>query len=325
MVSNLPLQRLLLLTLTGLLASCGTSPLQSVPVPNALGVMELTFTGLGTSHVSATVEPLGVLRPQDTTALASGIQLRSVATSAFDVGPRGAGGQRYLSATFEVRNASADGTAYSTVRQNLTFFAANRVSNLSGTAVTKLVRFDNTDADPAIALNMLPTHGMQFSPTLNNVIVDPQAADFQAFRETEVDASTFTPASTVALFPYGFVVRNASGTGRDLPGNPTPEQFNGRVTFAYRLPLQSAADADPYQVRILVQAADTSLVRVTESLEEQSTAAAQTPAQRAAALGGAEVATFKGSTYSGANAVPLCQVRTAGTSAAPTAFLGGPC
>ncbi|GGL19423.1 hypothetical protein [Deinococcus radiotolerans] len=288
--------------------------------------MEITFTGLGTAHVTATAQPARALGPQSTTALEDGIELRSLATAAFDVGSRSSGGQRYLSATFEVRNASASGdTPYASARQNLTFFAASSASNLSGTAVTRLVRFDNTAADASIALSMRPTHGMQYSPLLNAAVVDAQAADFQAFRESEVDAVSLTNSSPAALFPYGFVVRSASGTGRSLPASPALDQFDGRVTFAYRLPLQSVAADDPYQVRILVQAADTTLLRVTESLEEQVTPAAQTPAQRAAALGTAEVATLKGSTYTGTNAVPLCQVRTAGPASAPTASLGGPC
>ena len=322
---NPAVRPLIVLTLTSILASCST---RSTPAssPTVLGVMEITFTGLGTPHVSATAQPLHALGAQDTTALDADVQLRSLATSAFDVGARTSGGQRYLSATFEVRNATFTGnTPYPTARQNLTFFAASRAGNLSHTAITRLVRFDNTEADPNIALNMLPTHGMEYSPTLGKAVVDPQAADFQGFRENEADASTFTTPSTVELFPYGFVARNASGIGRSLPANPAPEQFDGRVTFAYRLPLQSTAAADPYQVRILVQAVDTSVARVTESVEEQTSPATQTPAQRATTLGGAEVATLKGSTYTGPNAIPLCQVRTAGTRTSPTAVLGGPC
>lgn len=290
--------------------------------------------------MNASVRPVpsGVVG-QSLTTLPGGLQLQLLSSGAFDVGDRGAGGQRYLSATFKVRNANVQGdAAYADARKNLTFFAASTAATLQGTAVSQLVRFDNTNADPTIALSMFPTHGMQYSPVQNRALVVANAADFQVFTEAEADPANFTPATTAGalhvtgLFPYGFVVRSASGSGRALPGNPGPGQFDGRVTFAYRLPLQATAAADPYQVRIIVQAAEDTQPRVTESLEEQATPGEQTVTQRGAALQGTlsggqtvQVAYLAGSTYSGANGVRVCQVRTAGTAQAPTVRLGGPC
>ncbi|WP_107137352.1 hypothetical protein [Deinococcus arcticus] len=302
--------------------------------------MELTISGLGTGPVSASLRPLGAaLSPQAITTLPGGIQVRALASSAFDVGARGAGGQRYLSATFEVRNASQTAqAAYPDARQQLTFFAAGAPGNLQGTAITRLVRFDTSPADPTIALNLLPTHGMDYSPLQGRALVRPHAADLQFFTEAEADPATWAQGSAVTdagvstIFPYGFVVRHVSGVGRTLPANPGASQFDGRVTFAYRLPLQSAAADDPYQVRILLQAAEDTTPRVSESLEEQTTPGAQTVSQRAAALQGTlpagtavQVATLSGSTYAGASPVAVCRVRTAGTAAAPTTFLGSSC
>lgn len=329
-----------LLLMATILTGCQTVPLAPPPLIKPLGLIELTIRGLGTGEVSASLQPVGSsLTFQALTPLPNGLQARALTSSAFDVGTRGAGGQRYLSATFEIRNASNTAqTAYPEARQNLTFFAASSAGTLQGTAVTQLVRFDASPANPNIALTLLPTHGMEYRPLQRQALVSSQAADFQVFTEIQADPASWMPAGTPAamgltsIFPYGFVVRQASGTGRALPANPGANQWDGRVTFAYRMPLQSTAAADPYQIRILMQAVEDTTPRVTESLEEQTTPGSQTVTQRAGALQATlpvgttvQVATLSGTTYAGANKVAICRVRTAGTAAAPTTYLGSTC
>ncbi|HEX6939587.1 MAG TPA: hypothetical protein VF158_09250 [Longimicrobiales bacterium] len=71
--------------------------------------------------------------------------------------------------------------------------------------------------------------------------------------------------------PHGFVARNpADATSRRLPANPARDQLHGLVTFAFKVPLQVTAAADPFTVGILFLAADDDEVRITRSLEEQS-------------------------------------------------------
>ncbi len=330
-------KRSLLLTAAALVG-CQTAPTTPGPTIRAKGLMELTINGLGTGEISASLRPVG-LSSQAITALPDGLQARSLASSAFDVGARGAGGQRYLSATFEIRNASDTAqTVYPDARQNLTFFAASSAGTLQGTAVTRLVRFDTSPADPTIALSLLPTHGMEYSPLQSKAVVTANAADFQVFTEAQADPATWTQGAAVtatgitSIFPYGFVVRRATGPGRALPGNPAVNVFDGRVTFAYRLPLQSTAAADPYQIRILMQAVEDTTPRVSESLEEQTTPGSQTVTQRANALQATlpagttvQVATLSGTTFAGTNKVAVCRVRTAGTAATPTTYLGSAC
>ncbi|GGK85769.1 hypothetical protein [Deinococcus radiotolerans] len=337
-MSRFKIPTLLLLTAAVATACQTTTTPPATPTP--LGLMELTISGLGSQDVHAELRPVRAgLNAQAVTALPGGVQVRALSTSAFDVGTRGAGGQRYLSATFEVRNASYEtAAAYPDARQNLTFFAVSAASTLQGTAITRLTRFDGTAADPGVAPNILPTHGMEYSPLKTAAVVTAQAADFQAFTEAEADPQNWTQGAQVtasgvtSVFPYGFVVRRASGVGRALPGNPAAGQFDGRVTFAYRLPLQATAAADPFEVRILLQATEDSVARVTESLEEQVTPGTRTVTQRAADLQATlpagttvQVATFAGSTYAGPNTVAVCRVRTAGTAAAPTTYLGSSC
>src|SRR6185295_18575913 len=79
------------------------------------------------------------------------IQLAPLSTGSFTQGTRGTDGVRYFWATFRVRNAEADSTAYDTPRQNLTFFAAVTPSTLGGSSIASLEHFDGSAADPAIA------------------------------------------------------------------------------------------------------------------------------------------------------------------------------
>jgi hypothetical protein len=325
------------LTLLLVLSACG----QSTPNPstspsssgkNHLGLIEVTFSGLGTKNFIASAKNISNKNTQSRiiTDIADGIQLVSVSKGSFDVGTRGVDGVRYLSATFKVRNAEASctptpcsPTAYGVSRQNLSFIAVSAgaplAPTINQTAVSNLTLFNGAGANPSLAQSILPTHGMDFDRLTLQPKIGLGGEDFQAFKESEVSslAAVLSPFGVTSVFPYGFVARcvsNCTANTRNLPANPAANQFDGSVTFAAKVPLQTTSAADPFSFSLLFEIVDDSTTRVTQSLEEQSTPSLATA--RAAALTGAQV--FK---LPGVVAPSTCSVRTAGTVATPAAFL----
>lgn len=320
------------------------------PSRDALGLVEITITGLGTDHASARavsaadvadLERMRALRTggvpaNDASSIATmelelpadidlggdgTIQLAPVTTGSFTYGERGAGGMRYLYATFRVRNAQSDGTAYDTPRQNLTFLGAADAGTLEETAISSLLRFDGSTATVP-ATGIIPT-GSVILPGGNDTI-QPAAADvLQVLTEAEVAAVIAdAPAGVTTVFPYGFVVRNPSTPGsRTLVANPAPDQFDGLVTFAFRVPLAATAAEDPYSITAVFLAVDDTETRVTESLEEQGTNSVQSAAD---ALASSAVTLLGNSNtvIAGHGIRRICRVRTAGTDpSAPTATM----
>jgi hypothetical protein len=300
------------------------TPPDSQPVDSmhTLGLVEVTISGIGTQSMltsAQSVAPAALRQAQPGLSLSvspvSGgdgtIQLEPVATGSFTDGERGAGGVRYLYATFRVRNAQSDGTAYATARTNLTFLGVASASTLSTTAIKSMKRFDGSDAEASIAADFIPTGGVSRNAATGTM--EPNGADvLQVITEAEAGAVS-APASVTTVFPYGFVVRNPSASdGRTLPANPAAGQLDGVVTFAYKVPLQPTATEDPFTVTALFLAVDDGETRITESVEEQGTGSVQAGAD---ALGGAAGVTLLGSsttTVSGHGMQRICRVRTAG-------------
>src|SRR5690606_34140460 len=231
-----------------LLSSCTEQPtgtgLGPGTRPGVPGLVEVTISGIGTESMNAVATQLplgGDAGPRlDLSPVPGGvgdgtIQLEPVSTGSFTVGARGEGGQRYMYATFRVRNASSDGTPYVTPRENLTFLAVSTAGTVAGTAIADLRRFDGSPAASSLALEMLPTGAVEQD---RSGAVSPRFPDvLQVFTEAEVTAFTAPPAVTSVL-PYGFVASNpSSATDRTLPGEPAPSEFDGVVTFAFRVPL----------------------------------------------------------------------------------------
>ena len=321
--------KLSVLTLLLVLSACGQSNPTTVP-KNHLGMVEITFNGIGTKNLTSSaraISGLGSEQMRTITDVANGIQLRSVSRGSFDVGTRGAAdGMRYLSATYKVRNAEASctptpsctPTAYPTIRHNLSFIAVSTSTTLNNTAVANMKLFNGSLANPVLAQNILPTHGMDF----DRLTLQPKVAlggeDFQAFNESEVSSlATTLGAAVTSVFPFGYVTRcvsNCTPGTRDLAANPAPTAFDGSVTFAAKLPLQPFATDDPFSFSLLFEIVEDSTTRVTQSLEEQTTPSAV--AARAAALTGGQVFTLPG-----VSSPSTCSVRTAGTVASPLAYL----
>src|SRR5581483_7131010 len=311
-----------------LLAACHDASLTpaahrpSNPRRAPLGVVEITFSNLGAQgSAAARVRPLD-FSPPDGGNGSGGIQLSPVSTGTFTVGKRGAGGERYFYATYQVRNANTSGTAYTTPRTNLTFIAAATSGTIGGTAISQLARFDGSAADPGIAAQITPTGmvfqngGAGFASAKPDVI--------QLMAENEI-GSLPLPGGVTTIFPYGFVTSNpTTPNSRTLAANPAVGQFDGVITFAFKYPLQATAADDPYTVSAVFLALDDGQTRVTQSLEEQDATATAAFESRATALGATSVTLLAGGSYTG-SATPrtLCAVRVAGTPAAPSAYAFG--
>jgi len=334
-----------------LLIGCRGEPVapgQRQPAVAPAGLMAITITGIGTPQQQASVRSLSsaasavptgqgasgalshgmriTLSPRlqtlpDTTATTHDgtVQISPVSTASFTWGTRAGGGYRYVSATYKVRNAASGGAAYDDARTNLTFLAVNTTSTLSGTAISTLNRFDGTAAAAGVELTVLPTGWADLSGT--GTLTTRSADILQAYTEAEVGALTL-PSGVNSILPYGFVVSNPStSNSRTLTADPGASQFDGLVTFAFKVPLQGSAAADPFTITAIFLPVDDNQVVVTQSFEEADATSVSNATTRATNLGGtlrSLVNTWLGTTA----ASFMCLVRTAGTAGTPTAFLG---
>ncbi len=318
--------------------------------PRTLGLVEITISGLGSGQVTSSARSApsvtefeqlrarrqegaagisisqAVTLPDNDAGGANGtIQLELVSTGSFTDGDRGNGGHRYLYATYRVRNAQSDGTAYDTRRQNLAFYAVSTEGTLGETAISALKRFDGSAADPALASSFIPTGAAM--QDVRGDVVSRFPDVLQVITEDEADAIEALAGEGVTdVFPWGFVVQNAyTRTSRSLPADPAEDEFDGVVTFAFKVPLQASASDDPFTVSMMFLAVDDDEVRITQSVEEQ------TPAGRAAfdasaAMLGADIVTLlppSGDAMldGGATVRLACDVRVAGPAGAPAATL----
>ena len=313
-----------------------TSPLTPPEEPGtrlAPALVEVTISGIGSSQMMASASAPTLPTPSHAAGVSyslsgpvsgggSGdgtIELEPLTTGSFTQGVRGSGGYRYIWATFRVRNAQKDGTAYDTPRQNLTFFAATTGSTLGGSAIASMKLFDGTAADPAIATGILPTGDVS---QVNGQTIPNQADVLQVITESE--AAAVAAPTGVGVLPYGFVTRNATDGGRTIPAGPAAGQYDGVVTFAFKLPLQATPADDPFTVTALFLAEDDSETRLTQSIEEQTPAGEAAFLARATAIGATMKTVLPGvGSYHGApsDTRMVCSVRTAGASSSPAAYL----
>lgn len=318
-----------------------------------LGLVEVTITGLGTGAERSSViaarseselremrarrnaggagdfEPQSVALPRNADATGDGtIQLELISTGSFTDGRRSEEGYRYLWATYAVRNAQGDGTPYDTPRRNLTFYAVDTEGTIGETAVLAMERFDGNGADPAIATRLVPTGAVHRDQATGEVVVttsdvvqlltEDEANAIQALAEPEL--------GIVDVFPYGFVVRRLGNTAtRELPANPDADAFDGIVTFAFKVPLQSSPADDPFTISLVFLVVDDDEVKLTQTIEEQTPAGRESFDARAAALG-ADILTLLApagdeAPQGGASVRLLCDVRVAGPQGNPEATL----
>lgn len=338
----------LALLCSALLIGCSTPPstpstppvsaTPSQPV-TALGLMEVHMSGVGTARMQSSAH--AALSPQGLTSV-GGLQLRPDSNGYAD-----RDGYRYVWATFKVRNATPNGTPNATSLSNLTFMAASvdtgPLATASGTPFRNLKRFDgSTYTEPklsALARSFQPTQKLDTSGSLTPIA---QGSDLQLFSEAAVAEGQWFNTSSAPLtyaelgvgtvLPYGFVVRNPAELGtsneRTLPSvaadnRPVADQFDGLVTFAVKLPLQADPADNPFTFSMVFEVGQDSVIRVTQTQEEQNAAGNTLATQRVQTLGATEVTVLPGSSL----ATPaagldrfnvLCSVRLSGPASAPT-------
>ncbi|HEX8395441.1 MAG TPA: hypothetical protein VF665_24030, partial [Longimicrobium sp.] len=297
------------------------------PAPLPVGVYQIAVTGLGTADLNSSVAPVQPATGGPSASLGvagTGIVFEQVSSSSFTEGARGAGGQRYVTFTYRVRNGTG------TPLTNLTMMLVSRTGTVAGTALSLLRRFDGSAADPAIATRVVPTGAVTMDSDLTTMLATYPDV-LQVLTEAEV-ASIAPPADVTNILPVGYVVRNKNATTtRLLPAAADPNQYDGVLTLSFRLPLQAAAAQDVFSFFFQVLAVTDTETRLTESMEEAAdTAAVRRLRDRALALGATTVTVLNGSPavspavadYPGQRQV--CGARTAGTAAAPVTSIVTP-
>ncbi|ULH14124.1 hypothetical protein MF271_02255 (plasmid) [Deinococcus sp. KNUC1210] len=338
------------------LVGCGVPAAPTIPSGlQPLGLVEVTVSGLDSPQPHSTARLLPRLGAQSLSEQPGGLQLQPLTTSVFNLGARNAGtGQRYVTATFRVRNADSDGTPSPTSRQNLTLLAVAVPGTQDDTALSSLQTFDGHTLPAGQARRILPTHALQFQPTTASAVLSSGGEDLQVYSEAEVLPGNFThtsgPVTSYAdlgvrtVFPFGYVVRApaaaAGSARRTLPASPASDQYDGRVAISVTLPLQpddptqtpaAGAARDPFSFHMVFLVVADPTTSVTQSLDEQASNAAVL--NRASDTAATQINVLPGSTAAlgtvqGVTTRRICQVRTAGlvgdTSPAPT-FLVNAC
>lgn len=306
--------------------SGGGEPPVTVPVP--VGVYRIAVTGIGDGPMNSSVAQVQPETPDGinpaVAVAGTGIVFEQVSSSSFTDGPRTAGGQRYVSFTYRVKNGTG------APLNNVTMLLVSRSGSVAGTALSSLKRFDGAAADPAIAPKVVPTGAVALGSDLETMTsLYPDV--LQVLSESEVAAIT-PPAGVSNILPVGYVVRSRlSQTDRTLPVPADANQFDGVLTLSFRLPLQPSSSQDVFSFFFEVLAVTDGETRMTESMEEAvDTAAVRRLRERATSLGATVVTTLPGSPAVDP-AVPdypgqrqLCSVRTAGTAATPVTFINAP-
>ncbi|MBB4635664.1 hypothetical protein [Longimicrobium terrae] len=306
--------------------SGGGTPPVTAPVP--VGVYRIAVTGIGDGPMNSSVAAVPPETPDGinpAVAIAgTGIVFEQVSSASFTDGPRTAGGHRYVSFTYRVKNGTGAPLT------NLTMLLVSKSGSVPGTALSSLKRFDGAAADPAIAPKVVPTGAVALGSDLESMTaLYPDV--LQVLSEPEVAAIT-PPAGVTNILPVGYVVRSRlSTTDRLLPVPADANQFDGVLTLSFRLPLQPSSVQDVFSFFFEVLAVTDSETRMTESMEEaMDTAAVRRIRERATQLGATTVTTLPGSPAVDP-AVPdypgqrqLCTVRTAGTAATPVTFINAP-
>lgn len=298
----------------------GEEPETPPTAPKPVGVYQIEVTGLSTGEMSSNFIPIDPSGPAGISAslnnAGNGIVFEQVGATALTEGARGAGGHRYVTFTYRVRNSTG------APLDNLTIMLVERAGTVPGTALSSLRRFDGAAADPAVAPLVVPTGAVSIGSdltTLNALYPDV----IQVFTEAEIAGIT-PPAGVTNIFPVGFVVRNrTTNANRALPHTADANQFDGVLSLSFRLPLQASSAQDVHSFFFQILAVTDTETRLTESIEEsQDTAAVRRLRERATALGASTVTVLNGSGRMAASDPDypgqrqICSPRTAGTAAA---------
>lgn len=294
------------------------------PAQRVLGVFEVTITGMAGPQMNVSVQAVPAGPSQAVSAApTTGIIIETLSAARMTHGVRGQGGERYITATTLVRNATG------APLQNLTLIPVAGTTTIPGTAFRTVTLYDGTAAPTSLVEKIVPAGAVAI--TDDGGLRAAQVDVLQVFDPAELSGITLAAPDT-SLLPYGFIVRNRfSASSRTLDSTTDPDELTGVVTFSFRhpLPATSAGDPNTYTFRLL--AVEDSETRMTESIEEgQDSSAVRQIHERAAALGATTVTVLAGSPamdpavadYPGQR--QICSVRASGPTSAPTAYITDP-
>ncbi|KQR25665.1 hypothetical protein ASF71_18440 [Deinococcus sp. Leaf326] len=236
--------------LTALLSGCMSTPTAQAPAPalRSVGLVELSISGLSQGQQGLT-QPVARMTSMSTRSglqalaladQADSIQFDPLSVSVFNTGTRGAGGARYVTATFRVRNADQQNTPVARDRKNVTLLAVPVADSLGTTAFRAVTTFGGSPVAAGVARTMTPSHAMRYDPLSAQPVLSPGGEDLQVFSENDVLPANFSrngaPTTYQALgvttvLPYGFTVHTPAG-GRTLPASPAAGVYSGRVTLS---------------------------------------------------------------------------------------------
>ncbi|PYE52999.1 delta-60 repeat domain-containing protein [Deinococcus yavapaiensis] len=300
------MRRSTLLGLCLFVSACSTQPTPNVVEtgPRVLGLVEVTAGEQATvKWVAPDADTLSAL---DLSSIPAGLDVQVVPTTIpyFD-----ANGTRYLYSQFKVRNGK--GSIPNSDLKNVTFLALDNTTTLGDTAIVSMRNAAGASITSVdVARSLRPTHRMDTSS-----VVQALGADLQLFSESDVSAFANS-------FPWGFGVRhcldvNCDAYDKTLPGNPALNQFDGRVTLAFKTPITTSANTPKSASMLyLVVADNTTNARVVQSSEEQLTG---TVAGKSTVPTGFDLVKLPGSGLPGGT--QLGNVRVAGTASTTTTTL----
>jgi hypothetical protein len=274
-------QILVFATLALIAAACSSAP-QSVstpaadlharvPTPNTgsgydvAGLLEVTISEFKPNSSEGTAsakfygtDKSGKLSAKGLLVPSSSVAFTPQFVSSFDA-TTGPTTTRYIEAGFAITNNSPT-TYYNMTMIASSLAAASTASStptttVGGTALSDVLNGLGTPiTDVAVARSMIPVHGFTagstYAPNVNLADLHYLTAAEAASVKAQGQATGQIPAVNInKVFPleYGFVGRNAVGTGRTI-GSSSCVGTNcnkGRVTFAYAFPLDSDVTKQP--------------------------------------------------------------------------------
>ena len=222
---------------TNLVTGPGTG---TVALRRVIGIAEVTFHDITTANITATAtlaKSVADLETLRSTPGAQGnldvIRVEAVANGMFTDAPPDGAPQRFLRATFGVRN-TAGSVAFDVQRENLSFAAVSTASTLPNTPIRSV---EGTAAGKAIAAQLTPTglEGINGDGKLFTVDSDV----LQQLTDEQLHATSL-PTGASRLFGYAFPVKRlVSAT------------FDGVVTVGFRLPVATRAEDNPTSISVL--------------------------------------------------------------------------
>jgi hypothetical protein len=259
-----------LLTLTAFLTACGQAPNPTPPrVFKTLGNLEVTLDTAGDASAK-------IVNPQTRSSTPlpdNALSFTRKFSSSFDIETSN---ERYMSATFEVKNNSGKPI------NNLSLIAYNQPDqSIAGTAVKNLINFGGAAiTDSSIAQGIYPAQSLKRVGI--ETVVDAENADFQGFTPSDAESIASTAKTNQIIrnedtpLEYGFIARNSTNT-RIIGDGET-----GSVTLTLRFERPTNPITTPYKFVMTFVIVEDSIPRVTRGINE-TTSEAETRAYLASA------------------------------------------